>query len=139
MDLQAKAFDWAISRSSLAYSTSTFRLGEKLCGHDWSNSVVRSSNDWNKICRNPVIQLTRSSFLHHRNMADPAYSALRKILLDEITPAVMVLPTPLVEERCQKNGLSFVQMLTPFCVFNNIDGETYTLYIIFSFICLYFI
>lgn len=54
-------------------------------------------------------------------MADPAYSALRKILLDEITPAVMVLPTPLVEERCQKNGLSFVQMLTPFCVFNNID------------------
>ncbi|KAL4591859.1 hypothetical protein LXL04_004833 [Taraxacum kok-saghyz] len=54
-------------------------------------------------------------------MADPAYSALRKMLLDEITPVVMVLPTPLVEERCQKNGLSFVQMLTPFCVFNNID------------------
>lgn len=54
-------------------------------------------------------------------MADPAYFALRKILLDEITPVVMVLPTPLVEQRCQKNGLSFVQMLTPFCVFNNID------------------
>ncbi|KVH90571.1 hypothetical protein Ccrd_007407 [Cynara cardunculus var. scolymus] len=54
-------------------------------------------------------------------MADPAYSALRKMLVDEITPVVMVLPTPLVEERCQKNGLSFVQMLSPFCVFNNID------------------
>ncbi|KAJ9554786.1 hypothetical protein OSB04_009400 [Centaurea solstitialis] len=54
-------------------------------------------------------------------MADPAYSALRKMLVDEITPVVMVLPTPLVEQRCQKNGLSFVQMLTPFCVFNNID------------------
>ncbi|KAI3823375.1 hypothetical protein L1987_04810 [Smallanthus sonchifolius] len=54
-------------------------------------------------------------------MADPAHFALRKMLLDEITPVVMVLPTPLVEQRCQKNGLSFVQMLTPFCVFNNID------------------
>lgn len=54
-------------------------------------------------------------------MADPAYSALRKMLLDEITPVVMVLPTPLVEERCQKNGLSFVQMLSPFCSFHNID------------------
>nr|XP_043638144.1 trafficking protein particle complex subunit 8 [Erigeron canadensis] len=54
-------------------------------------------------------------------MADPAYFALRKMLLDEITPVVMVLPTPLVEQRCQKNGLSFVQMLTPFCYFNNID------------------
>ncbi|XP_022024957.1 trafficking protein particle complex subunit 8 isoform X1 [Helianthus annuus] len=54
-------------------------------------------------------------------MADPAYFSLRKMLLDEITPVVMVLPTPLVEQRCQKNGLSFVQMLTPFSVFNNID------------------
>ncbi|KAK1435003.1 hypothetical protein QVD17_00758 [Tagetes erecta] len=54
-------------------------------------------------------------------MADPAYFPLRKMLLDEITPVVMVLPTPLVEQRCQKNGLSFVQMLTPFCLFNNID------------------
>lgn len=43
------------------------------------------------------------------------------MLLDEITPVVMVLPTPLVEQRCQKNRLSFVQMLTPFCAFNNID------------------
>ncbi|KAI7725801.1 hypothetical protein M8C21_013972 [Ambrosia artemisiifolia] len=54
-------------------------------------------------------------------MADPSYYALRKLLLDEITPVVMVLPTPLVEQRCQKNGLSFVQMLAPFSVFNNID------------------
>ncbi|KAL8255725.1 hypothetical protein R6Q59_030792 [Mikania micrantha] len=54
-------------------------------------------------------------------MADPVYFALRKMILDEITPVVMVLPTPLVEEGCQKNGLSFVQMLSPFCAFNNID------------------
>ncbi|KAK9072718.1 hypothetical protein SSX86_009153 [Deinandra increscens subsp. villosa] len=80
-----------------------------------------SSNDSNKICRTPVTELTRSSFLHHRIMADPAHFAFRKMILDEITPVVMVLPTPLVEQGCQKNGLSFVQMLTPFCVFNNID------------------
>ncbi|XP_076953793.1 uncharacterized protein LOC143627976 [Bidens hawaiensis] len=47
--------------------------------------------------------------------------SLKKMLLDEITPVVMVLPTPLVEQRCLENGLSFVQMLTPFCAFNNID------------------
>ncbi|OVA02018.1 TRAPP III complex [Macleaya cordata] len=54
-------------------------------------------------------------------MLDPASSYLGKMLLEEITPVVMVLRTPLVEESCIKNGLNFVQMLNPFCVFNNID------------------
>ncbi|XP_022745163.1 trafficking protein particle complex subunit 8-like isoform X2 [Durio zibethinus] len=54
-------------------------------------------------------------------MADPANSPLGKMLLEEITPVVMVLCTPLVEESCLKNGLSFIQMLSPFCDFTNID------------------
>ncbi|KAG4151959.1 hypothetical protein ERO13_D04G091900v2 [Gossypium hirsutum] len=54
-------------------------------------------------------------------MVDPANTSLGKMLLEEITPVVMVLCTPLVEESCLKNGLSFVQMLSPFCDFTNID------------------
>lgn len=54
-------------------------------------------------------------------MMDPANSTLGRMLLDEITPVVMVLRTPLVEESSQKNQLSFIQMLSPFCNFNNID------------------
>lgn len=54
-------------------------------------------------------------------MVDPVNSTLGKMLLDGITPVVMVLRTPLVEESCLKNGLSFVQMLSPFSIFNNID------------------
>ncbi|KAL6988128.1 hypothetical protein U1Q18_013875 [Sarracenia purpurea var. burkii] len=54
-------------------------------------------------------------------MADPANSPLGRMLLDEITPVVMVLRTNFVEEACQKNGLSLIEMLSPFCVFNNID------------------
>ncbi|XP_062112409.1 uncharacterized protein LOC133823584 isoform X2 [Humulus lupulus] len=54
-------------------------------------------------------------------MADPANTPLGQMLLDEITPVVMVLGTPLVEEACLKNGVNFVQMLSPFCSFNNID------------------
>ncbi|PPE01630.1 hypothetical protein GOBAR_DD01347 [Gossypium barbadense] len=54
-------------------------------------------------------------------MVDPANTPLGKMLLEEITPVVMVLCTPLVEESCLKNGLSFVQMLSPFCDFTNID------------------
>jgi hypothetical protein len=53
---------------------------------------------------------------------DPARTSLGQMLLEEITPVVMVLSTPSVEETCLKNGLSFLQMLTPFCSFNNIDG-----------------
>ena len=56
-------------------------------------------------------------------MADPANTPLGKMLLEEITPVVLVLCTPLVEESCLKNGLSFIQMLSPFCDFTNIDGE----------------
>ncbi|XP_051131915.1 uncharacterized protein LOC127251976 isoform X2 [Andrographis paniculata] len=54
-------------------------------------------------------------------MADPASTKLGRMLLDQITPAVMVLRTPLVEEACQKNGLSLVEMLEPFSEFKNID------------------
>ncbi|XP_028777528.1 trafficking protein particle complex subunit 8 isoform X2 [Neltuma alba] len=52
---------------------------------------------------------------------DPAKTPLGQMLLDEITPVVMVLSTPSVEDACLKNGLSFLQMLTPFSSFNNID------------------
>ncbi|PSS15857.1 Trafficking protein particle complex subunit like [Actinidia chinensis var. chinensis] len=52
---------------------------------------------------------------------DPVNSPLGRMLLDEITPVVMVLRTNLVEESCQKNGLSLIEMLSPFCAFNNID------------------
>ncbi|KAE8125213.1 hypothetical protein FH972_020046 [Carpinus fangiana] len=52
---------------------------------------------------------------------DPANTPLGRMLVEEITPVVMVLCTPLVEESCLKNGLSFVEMLSPFCSFNNID------------------
>ncbi|GAB4857152.1 hypothetical protein Ancab_015062 [Ancistrocladus abbreviatus] len=54
-------------------------------------------------------------------MGDPANTVLGKMLTEEITPVVMVLRTPLVEEMCQKNGLSLIQMLSPFSVFPNID------------------
>ncbi|KAL3839351.1 hypothetical protein ACJIZ3_023942 [Penstemon smallii] len=54
-------------------------------------------------------------------MVEPENTRLGKMLLDEITPVVMVLRTPLVEESCRKNGLSFIEMLSPFCNFNNID------------------
>ncbi|KAK6139859.1 hypothetical protein DH2020_026373 [Rehmannia glutinosa] len=56
-----------------------------------------------------------------RSMADPANTKLGRMLLDEITPVVMVLRTPLVEESCRKNGLSLIEMLTPYSNFNNID------------------
>ncbi|XVF55872.1 hypothetical protein PTKIN_Ptkin06aG0071300 [Pterospermum kingtungense] len=54
-------------------------------------------------------------------MMDPANTPLGKMLLEDITPVVMVLCTPLVEESCLKNGLSFVQMLSHFCDFSSID------------------
>lgn len=57
-------------------------------------------------------------------MADPANSPLGRMLLDEISPVVMVLRTDLVEEACHKNNLSLVEMLKPFCAFNNIDGNS---------------
>ncbi|XP_021845470.1 uncharacterized protein [Spinacia oleracea] len=54
-------------------------------------------------------------------MADPANTTLGKMLMEHITPVVMVLPTPLVEQSCQKNGLTFVDLLSPFSAFDNID------------------
>ncbi|RDX88744.1 Trafficking protein particle complex subunit 8, partial [Mucuna pruriens] len=54
-------------------------------------------------------------------MVDPAMTPLGQMLLEEITPVVMILSTPSVEEACLKNHVSFLQMLTPFCSFNNID------------------
>lgn len=52
---------------------------------------------------------------------DVGGSLLSQILLETITPVVMVLPTPLVEEACQKNNLNFVQILRPFCFYDKID------------------
>ncbi|KAI4348871.1 hypothetical protein L6164_009540 [Bauhinia variegata] len=52
---------------------------------------------------------------------DPAKTPLGQMLLEEITPVVMVFSTPLAEESCLKNGLSFLQMVAPFCSFDNID------------------
>ncbi|PKA59768.1 N-acetyltransferase [Apostasia shenzhenica] len=52
---------------------------------------------------------------------DPMSSSFGRVLLEEITPVVMVLSTSLAEEACQKNGLSFVEMLHPFSLFNKID------------------
>lgn len=60
---------------------------------------------------------------------DPAMTPLGKMLLEEITPVVMVISTPAVEETCLKNGLSFLQMLTPFCSFNNIDGNSQLVFV----------
>ena len=64
----------------------------------------------------------RLLFIDSAKMVDPASSNLGRMLTDEITPVIMVLRTPLVEETSQKNGLSFIEMLSPFCAFNNIDG-----------------
>jgi len=52
---------------------------------------------------------------------DPLRSYLGRLLLEEITPVVMVLSTPLAEATCRKNGLSFVDMLSPFSLFKKID------------------
>ncbi|GJM96846.1 hypothetical protein PR202_ga13716 [Eleusine coracana subsp. coracana] len=55
---------------------------------------------------------------------DPLRSYLGRLLLEEITPVVMVLSTPLAETACRKSGLSFVDMLSPFSLFKKIDGDT---------------
>ncbi|CAF2345189.1 unnamed protein product [Brassica napus] len=54
-------------------------------------------------------------------MVEAVNSSLGKMLLEEVSPVVMVLCTPLVEETFLKNGLSFVETLKPFCNFSNID------------------
>ncbi|KAJ4758914.1 Trafficking protein particle complex subunit 8 [Rhynchospora pubera] len=52
---------------------------------------------------------------------DPIRTYLGRLLLEEITPVVMVITTPLVEVACQKNGFSFVDVLLPFSLFPRID------------------
>jgi hypothetical protein len=54
---------------------------------------------------------------------DPLRSYLGRLLLEEITPVVMVLTTPLAEAACRKSGLSFVDMLSPFSLLKKIDGD----------------
>jgi trafficking protein particle complex subunit 8 len=54
---------------------------------------------------------------------DPLRSYLGRLLLEEITPVVMVLTTPLAEATCCKSGLSSVDMLSPFSLFKKIDGD----------------
>ncbi|ESQ41618.1 hypothetical protein EUTSA_v10012466mg [Eutrema salsugineum] len=54
-------------------------------------------------------------------MVEPVNSSLGKMLFEEVSPVVMVLCTPLVEETFLKNGLSLVETLKPFCNFSNID------------------
>uniref|UniRef100_A0A7N0ULV5 Trafficking protein particle complex subunit 8 n=1 Tax=Kalanchoe fedtschenkoi TaxID=63787 RepID=A0A7N0ULV5_KALFE len=54
-------------------------------------------------------------------MVDPARTPLGRMIVEEISPVVMVLTTPSVEDACRKNGLSLVQMLSPFSSFSNID------------------
>ncbi|CAH8364666.1 unnamed protein product [Eruca vesicaria subsp. sativa] len=48
-------------------------------------------------------------------------TSVGKMLMEEVSPVVMILCTPLVEETFLKNGLSFVETLKPFCNFSNID------------------
>ncbi|KAG2545392.1 hypothetical protein PVAP13_9KG306369 [Panicum virgatum] len=52
---------------------------------------------------------------------DPLRGYLGRLLLEEITPVVMVLTTPLAEATCRKSGLSFIDMLSPFSLFKKID------------------
>ncbi|XP_031498646.1 uncharacterized protein LOC116263167 isoform X2 [Nymphaea colorata] len=52
---------------------------------------------------------------------DVVNSPLGTMLLEEITPVIMVIATPLVEEACQKNKLNLVEILQPYCSFDNID------------------
>lgn len=48
--------------------------------------------------------------------------ALAQSLRQQMAPVVMVLPTPKVEASCQRNSLSFVDLLTPFCSLANVNG-----------------
>ena len=50
-------------------------------------------------------------------------SLLAQSLLERISPVILLLPTPSVEESCKKNNLNFLQILHPFCNINQIDGK----------------
>ncbi|KAH0855344.1 hypothetical protein HID58_013710, partial [Brassica napus] len=88
----------------------------------------RFSSDWLEERRSLSIASHRlrnlpdpTSDWNFERMVEPVNSSLGKMLLEEISPVVMVLCTPLVEETFLKNGLSFVETLKPFCNFSNID------------------
>jgi hypothetical protein len=56
-------------------------------------------------------------------MEAPGSSLLAKSLLERVSPVVLLLPTPSVEESCRKNHLGFLQILHPFCNLDQIDGK----------------
>ncbi|MCO5561000.1 hypothetical protein L7F22_014620 [Adiantum nelumboides] len=46
---------------------------------------------------------------------------LEQTLQERITPLLLLLPTPAVEDSCAKNNLSFRDILRPFCSIHDID------------------
>ncbi|KAL9230618.1 hypothetical protein vseg_005946 [Gypsophila vaccaria] len=52
---------------------------------------------------------------------DPTNTTLGKMLMEAITPVVMLISTPLAEHTSRKNGLSFLDLISPFSSFHNID------------------
>lgn len=67
---------------------------------------------------------------------DPLRSYLGRLLQEEITPVIMVLSTPLVEDACQTNGLNFIELLLPFSVFNKINGgKVFFIFLMLLFLC----
>ncbi|KAK7396773.1 hypothetical protein VNO78_17931 [Psophocarpus tetragonolobus] len=73
------------------------------------------------ICLASILVREEKRGYHMNNAMDPATTPLGQMLLEEITPVVMILSTPSVEDASLKNGLSFLHTLTPFCSFDNID------------------
>ncbi|CAM9004044.1 unnamed protein product [Rhodiola kirilowii] len=61
-------------------------------------------------------------------MLDPARTPLGRMIAEDISPVVMVLTTPSVEEACRKNGLSLVQMLSAVLQFQTASDQPYRLH-----------
>jgi len=76
-----------------------------------------------RVRRRAVNNLPKENIHYTMATMDPLMTPLGQMLLEEITPVVMLISTPSVEEASLKNGLSFLQMLRPFCSFDNIDGN----------------
>lgn len=110
--------------SLLPKSQSHFDGGDRICSVSLSD---RDEREWGDSptpqCRWAANNLPKVNI--HNTMAtmDPLMTPLGQMLLEEITPVVMLISTASVEEASRKNGLSFLQMLTPFCSFDNIDGN----------------
>lgn len=45
----------------------------------------------------------------------------QEFIQNAFSPMVAVMSTPLVEQACQKNNVSFIELLQPFCKLN-IEG-----------------